>query len=246
MTLPRRICQDLLCALGLLSRLPLPAHDGRGAQASWSYPIAGAMLGALSGGAGILSLGIGLSPNGAALCSLAVAVMLTGALHEDGLADSADGLWGSHLRARRLEIMKDSRTGTYGVIALVLGLLARWIGLSILFEGENAWISVIGTAALSRAAMPALMATLPHARLNGLSHAVGLVPRSCAIIAAAIGVVFAYGCFGWDGTTAIAATAFATVIIARIALAKIGGQTGDILGATQQIAEISILFAITS
>jgi adenosylcobinamide-GDP ribazoletransferase len=243
---PSRAWQDLLSALGLLSRLPLPSHNGRGAEAAWAYPVAGAVLGILAAVAGLIALGLGLAASGAALIALTASVLLTGALHEDGLADTADGLWGSHQRERRLEIMKDSRTGAYGVIALVLSLLARWIGLSALFSVEGSWLAVVGVAALSRATMPMMMAFMPHARANGLSRAVGKPPAHSAGLAALIGGVFACLCLGWSAIGAILIAALVTLIMARIAMAKIGGQTGDILGATQQIAEIGILFAITS
>ncbi|KAA2312066.1 adenosylcobinamide-GDP ribazoletransferase [Pseudooceanicola sediminis] len=241
-----RAWHDLLSALGLLSRLPLPAHSGRGAEAAWAYPLAGAVLGALAGLTGMIALGIGLGAEAAAVITLGVSVMLTGALHEDGLADCADGLWGSHLRERRLEIMKDSRTGAYGVIALVLGLLARWIGLSALLAGDHAWLAIVGIAAVSRGTMPALMATLPHARSTGLSHAIGKAPPICAALAALIGGCIAVLCLGVSGIIAIFIAALAALIIARIAIAKIGGQTGDVLGATQQISEIALLLALTA
>ncbi|MEM8578904.1 MAG: adenosylcobinamide-GDP ribazoletransferase, partial [Pseudomonadota bacterium] len=109
----------LLAAL-LLSRLPLPrvpdAAFAEGARAVWAYPVVGLLLGAFAAGIGALAptpvIGAGLA--------LAAMAMMTGALHEDGLADTADGLWGGQSRARRLEIMKDSRIGAYGVLALIL------------------------------------------------------------------------------------------------------------------------------
>jgi len=120
---------DIPAAIGLLSRLPVPVDTDlatrRGARAAWAYPLAGLVVGALAGLVAQVALWLGLPPSIAALLALAAMIAITGALHEDGLADSADGLWGGWDRARRLEIMKDSRIGTYGVLALGLTLLLR-------------------------------------------------------------------------------------------------------------------------
>ncbi|PJE26204.1 Cobalamin synthase [Pseudooceanicola marinus] len=235
---------DLLSALGLLSRLPLPAHEGRGAPAAWAYPLAGAVLGGPAALAGLLALALSLPPQLAALICLGTSVMVTGALHEDGLADVADGVWGGFDRARRLEIMKDSRIGAYGVIALVLSLLARWSALSLLFATPGAAWAVIAAAALSRAAMPALMAALPHARDTGLSRAVGRCSVPVAALAAFIGAVLALILLGWIALPALLVAALVTLALARIASAKLGGQTGDVLGAAQQLAEIAVLLVL--
>lgn len=237
---------DLLSALGLLSRLPLPAHHARGAEASWAYPLAGAVLGGIASLIGLLASALGLPAAAAAVLTLTISVLLTGALHEDGLADTADGLWGGQTPARRLEIMKDSRIGAYGVIALVLALLVRWIGLTTLFEGPDAWVTIVGVAALSRAVMPVLMATLPHARTNGLSRAIGRVGPRQAGVSAGLGILLAYLCFGLTATAALLFVALVTLAMARLAMKKICGQTGDILGASQQMAEIAILLTLMS
>lgn len=235
---------DLLSALGLLSRLPLPAHEGRGAPAAWAYPLAGAVLGVLAALAGLAALALSLPPQAAALVCLGTSVALTGALHEDGLADVADGFWGGFDRARRLEIMKDSRIGAYGVIALVLALLARWSALSLLFSAPGGAWAVLAAAALSRAAMPALMAALPHARDNGLSRAVGRCSPRVAGGAAGLGAGLALVLLGWAALPALLAVALVTLALGRLAQAKIGGQTGDVLGAAQQLAEIAVLFVL--
>lgn len=240
---------DLVAALSLLSRLPLPATDGtRTAAAAWAYPLAGALLGALAALVGALATGVGLPPLAVSLLVLATLVMLTGAMHEDGLADTADGLWGGWDRAARLEIMRDSRIGTYGVIALVLSLAARGAALWLLYDTSlgAATLALIASAALSRACMPVLMATQPHARHDGLSHRVGQVPMPTAALGAALALCVAVICLG---TALIAPLLWAALVcwgIALIARRKIGGQTGDILGAAQQLSEIAILFALIS
>lgn len=239
---PTRAWNDLLSALGLLTRLPLPAHDARGASAAWAYPLAGLVIALIAGLAGFVALCLSLPPQAAALLALATSIALTGALHEDGLADMADGFWGATTRERRLEIMKDSRIGSYGVLALGLSLIARWTALTALFDHHGALWAMIAAMALSRAAMPALMAALPHARPDGLSRSVGVPPTRTALHGALIAAVLAYLCLGWGGSAAILVTALVAAGTARLAARKIGGQTGDVLGAAQQLTEIAVLF----
>jgi adenosylcobinamide-GDP ribazoletransferase len=239
--------RDMPQALSLLSRLPLPriAHD-RGARAAWAYPLAGVVIGGLAASGGALALWAGLPTPLAALVALALLVICTGALHEDGLADSADGLWGGWTRERRLEIMKDSHIGTYGVIALVLSLGARWAALWLLFDhgSGTAAAAILASAALSRAVMPGVMTALRHARATGLSHSQGRPsPRTAAFgLGIACGVTLVLT--GDAGLWAVIWALIAAGLVARIAQRKIGGQTGDILGATQQMTEIAVLFSI--
>ena len=242
--------QDVMQSLGLLSRLPVrvdaEAAAKRGADASWAWPLAGAILGLIAALTASLSLWLGLGAGIAAALVIAVQIISTGAMHEDGLADSADGLWGGYDRDRRLEIMKDSRIGTYGVLALVLALILRWAALSALLATGHVWGALIGVAALSRAPMGALMGWLPSARPSGLSRSVGQPTRDTVrfgfIAAGAVGFVF-MGLAVVPVAAFIAAVAFAA---GRIALDKIGGQTGDILGATQQLSEITALAVLVA
>ncbi|MEM6896800.1 MAG: adenosylcobinamide-GDP ribazoletransferase [Pseudomonadota bacterium] len=233
--------RDLPAAVGLLTRLPVTV-DGqwaaaRGARAAWAYPLAGLLVGAL-----VCALAAGLSgvlsPGFAAAMALAAGIIVTGALHEDGLADSADGLWGGWTRERRLEIMKDSRIGTYGVLALVLSLLLRWQGLSALI-GAEAWWAIAIIPAVSRGAMVPLMA-LRQARPGGVSAAVGRPPAPTILLALALSalLLLPLGGAGFGVALTLAVTAAAVALIAQV---KIGGQTGDILGASQQITEIAAL-----
>jgi adenosylcobinamide-GDP ribazoletransferase len=221
------------------------SHD-RGARAAWAYPLAGMVIGGLAALAGVLAQGLGLPLPLVALVTLGVLVICTGALHEDGLADTADGLWGGWTRERRLEIMKDSHIGTYGVIALVLSLGARWAALWLLFgDGPaTAAAAIVASAALSRGVMPCVMAVLPHARATGLSHSQGRPAPATA----AVGIGIAFGLTlllaGASGLWAAIWALIAAAAISRIAQVRVGGQTGDILGATQQVVEIAVLFSI--
>ncbi len=238
---------DPLTALSLLSRLPLPAtDDARASEAAWAYPLVGFVIGALAAVIGAVAHGLGLPAALCALLALTALVMLTGAMHEDGLADMADGLWGGWDREARLEIMRDSRIGTYGVVALVLSLSARFAALWLLFESGPALASaaLVGSGTLSRAAMPVLMAALPHAREDGLSHRVGRVTGLTASIAVAVASIIAVLTIGAGFFWAFIWGALVAFALAMIAKRKISGQTGDILGASQQLVEITVLFVL--
>ncbi len=233
---------DLAAAAALLTRLPVPDHRPSGAGAAWAWPLVGGAVAACAALAAALALALGLSPVLAAVIAIATEAVLTGALHEDGLADSADGLFGGRDKARRLEIMKDSRIGTFGALALVLVTLARWGALVTLLQAGD-YGAVIAAAALSRAAMPALMAALPNARGDGLSSLTGRPTPAAAGLAAVAGLAVALVAAGLSAIAMALASAAAAVAVAAVARARIGGQTGDILGAAQQCALVAALAA---
>jgi len=228
---------DIWVAFSLLTRLPTPVDHARagarGAGAAWAYPIVGAALGLMAGGLGWALLSWGISMGMAAAFVLGAQVIMTGAMHEDGLADMADGM-GGFTQERRLEIMKDSRIGAYGAIALVLALLARHAGVSDIAAADLP-LTLAALGAASRALMVAVMAWLPNARTGGLSAQAG---RPEAWPALGVGIVACLVAFGWIGLGAFAGMALAVALIARVAQVRFGGQTGDILGASQQGAEI--------
>lgn len=238
-----RLRDDILTGAGLLTRLPLPDHSSSGIRSAWAWPLIGVVVGGLAVLAGWLAMWAGLSAGAAGIVILTTQIMVTGGLHEDGLADTADGLWGGWTRDRRLEIMRDSRIGSYGVIALVLVLLLRWtVIVQLIAVGQ--WGALAVAAALSRGVLPGVMALVPNARDDGLSKGVGRPDRTLAalslVLALAIGV--AIGSQGILMAT-LAALAVAA-ILSRLAIARIGGQTGDILGAIQVVAEIAVLLAL--
>jgi adenosylcobinamide-GDP ribazoletransferase len=240
---------DIPAALGLLSRLPLGVDidraTARGAKAAWAYPVAGLIIAVLACLVGQMTIWLGAAPALTAGLVLAACVIMTGAMHEDGLADTADGLWGGWDKARRLEIMKDSHIGAYGVIALVIGLGLRWQALVIVVAADVMWGAVMAAAILSRAVMVPVMARLPHARDTGLSHMVGRPSIATARLAEAVGAFATLVLFGLSGLWLIGVAALGAFECAAIARHKLGGQTGDILGATQQITEIALLFTLT-
>ena len=242
---PRFDPRDIFTALGLLSRLPVPGDDARGAASAWAWPLAGlavALPAALIAGT---ALHLGLSGGAAAGLALLAQCVLTGALHEDGLADSADGFWGGWEKPRRLEIMKDSHIGTYGVLALILITLLRWQALASLFSAGHVLVPLLIAAALSRAPMAVVMAALPNARGTGLSQSVGQPPRQTALAACILALAIAVLLAGFGGALTAVPVALTTLAVMAIARAKIGGQTGDVLGATQQLTDCAALLVLS-
>ncbi len=236
-----QLVQDLRAGFELLTRLPVPASaQAPRSDAAWCWPIVGVVVSALGLGCAVLATQIGLPVATAALILMAVTAVVSGAMHEDGLADCADGFYGARDKTRRLEIMKDSQIGSYGTLALLLVILMRWTALTALLAA-GAFGQIILAAAFSRAMMAVVMATVPNARGTGLSQLVGRpsVPAAAVAFAmAAVGGVLAVGFRTL--TLGLVAMGFAA-LVAWIARAKIGGQTGDVLGSVQQISELGIL-----
>ncbi len=233
--------RDVLAAFGLLSRIPVPFAPARPA-AAWAWPLVGLGIGGAGAGVGFLALAAGVSGGVAAVLVIAVQGVLTGALHEDGLADCADGFFGGHDRARRLEIMKDSQIGSFGALALMLVVLARWAALAGLMAA-GAWGAVIAAAVLARAPMAVLMAVMPNARGTGLSASVGAPPVGAAIGAVGLALALALALAGWVGLVMALVAGLVALAVALVARAKIGGQTGDVLGASAVLAEVCALVA---
>lgn len=243
---PLALPEDIRTACMLLTRLPMTAGatSERMKQAAWAFPLAGLLLALLAGLIGGLGQWSGLPASLTALLVLATVTIISGAMHEDGLADTADGFWGGWDRPRRLEIMKDSHIGTYGVIALLLSFGARWAALVVII-GQGNWLwPVIAVACLSRAAMPVVMHSLPNARTSGLSHHAGRPDRNTVLLGIVIAVTLAVFTTGLLAFKLVILCGLATVAMAALARHKIGGQTGDVLGATQQICEITLLAAL--
>lgn len=241
-----RLPRDILSGFALLSRLPLPNHEGTGAASAWAWPLVGAVLGALGAALATALVWLGVTPGVTAALVLALGAMLTGGLHEDGLSDSADGLYGGWTRERRLEIMKDSRVGSYGVLALVLVSLARWSALTAILVHGGQWEALVTAGALSRAPMALVMSFLPNARGTGLSHATGRPGPVTALVGLGLAVVVALVLTGWTAVPLVLAVLIVTLWLALTALRRIGGQTGDILGATQQLAEVTCLAVLSA
>jgi adenosylcobinamide-GDP ribazoletransferase len=239
---------DLQQAAGLLTRLPLgpgataTPETPRAGHAARCYPLVGAGIGAAAAFAYGLGAWLSLPPFACALAALTVAMLLTGALHEDGLADVADGFGGGRDRSRKLEIMRDSRIGSYGVLALILVTAARGGSLAALAEPAAAAAALVAAHSLSRCGLAAIMWALPPARRDGLAVATGRPGGGDAIAAIVIGLVAAFLLLEVTvALTAVIATATLQLVIAMQARRQIGGITGDVLGAAQQLGEAAVL-----
>ena len=150
-----------------------PLDNGQIATASWALPVAGLVVGLAGAIVYAVSRRIGLPSDPAAVLALSVTVLVTGAIHEDGLADTADGLGGGTSREQKLEIMRDSRIGTYGACALVLSLLARWSALTNIAEPASVATALVAAHIAARAQLPVFMWLIPPARSDGLSAGAG-------------------------------------------------------------------------
>jgi adenosylcobinamide-GDP ribazoletransferase len=210
------------------------------------FPLAGLVVGLLGGLVFAGATALGLPPLLAAVLAIATLVALTGALHEDGLGDLADSL-GASSRTRKLEIMRDPRVGSFGVIAIVLALTAR-IGAITALDGPALVIAALAAAAaLSRALMPVAMLVLPQARSDGLAVRAGRPHPARVAAGAAIAILMTLILLPpGTGVAAILAATLAGVLVALLAWRQLGGITGDVLGAVQQLAEIAFLFAVTA
>ncbi len=241
---------DLRIGISLCTRLPVGStaslNDGEVARARWAFPVAGILVGLAGALAYWLAIRLNVAPIPAAALALAATMALTGAMHEDGLADSFDGM-GGKTREQKLEIMRDSRLGTFGALALVVTLLLRWSTLADIAEPRYVAIALICANASARAGMTAFMHLVPLARPDGLSSDAGRAPGQCVAAALAIGIFCLLFGFGAKGAMiSLLLLAFAGIITARIAIRQIGGQTGDVLGAFEQVGEAIVLLIAAS
>ncbi len=240
---------DIPVTLVLLTRLPVPTLPQhvfkRQSRAAWAFPIIGAIVGCLGLLVGQIGLGAGLPPLACAALIVATLIVTTGAMHEDGLADTFDGFWGGFTKERRLEIMKDSHIGTYGVLALLLSQLIRITAIVALLNAGLA-MGILAACIFSRSLMPVPMALLANARSSGLGQSVGAPPADAVLTGLGLAVLLAILLVG---SKAILPCLFAPLVAGGLwatAKVKIGGQTGDVLGATQQISEIAFLLTLAA
>jgi adenosylcobinamide-GDP ribazoletransferase len=241
---------DLRTAVAFLTRLPMP-HPTEPMPANFiraqrMFPIVGAAIG---GAVGLVCLGMrmmGVPDLAAAALALGASAILTGALHEDGLADVADGFGGGRDPAAKLEIMRDSRLGTYGALILMVSFAAKLAALAAL---PDAFVvqSLIAAHALARGVLPAMAMRLPYARKDGLAANAGRPDATTAAIAGALALVIALLSLPWSGALGAAVVAAACAIgMAWLAQRQIGGQTGDVLGGAEQVGETAILVLLAA
>ncbi|MFK7791774.1 MAG: adenosylcobinamide-GDP ribazoletransferase [Devosiaceae bacterium] len=254
---------DFYRTLRFATRLPLPQlqreEDDPIVSADGFAPafaLTGLVPGLVGGLTITLALALRAEPLLTALLAVATMIMVTGALHEDGLADCADGIGGGRTVERKLEIMRDSAIGTYGVLALILsvGLRAAALASIAMFSPLAGLTALLATQTLSRAMAMLAASNLAHARKDGAAAALGSPSHRAAQAALAVGTMIALvsllaGLGLSAGIVAALACAIAmlgaTIWASHIARTHIGGQTGDILGAIQQLCDLAGLLVIS-
>lgn len=253
----RRMMEEFLLAQTLLTRIPAPKFEletqANHGSAFWAYPIIGALVGAIGavGYAGALYVGLGAQVS--VVIAMAAMVLATGAFHEDGFADYCDGVGGGLTRSKKLQIMRDSRLGTYGATALLF-----WFALTAILYAELAtatWQPHLGgmaavficVSALQRACIGVPLLLLSPARDDGLTAdspptSLGLVAIAFAIVTVACAVCFGVG----TGLMVVALAIGASLLMTWNASKYLRGRTGDALGATATVAGIVALAALAA
>jgi adenosylcobinamide-GDP ribazoletransferase len=239
---------EFSASIHFLTRLPLPRHGAAGAaganlaQAVWAFPFAGFVVGLVGALAYLVADRLVLFSWPAAALAVAATLFVTGALHEDGLADTADGFGGGDTHERKLEIMRDSRIGTFGVCALIISLLVRTDAIASLTEPGLVAPALIAAHVGARAVLPFVMFLLPAARTDGLAFAARVPSGVGVAIAAALGFLALLFCLGLGhALVALVALAIVVALMSWLAMRQIGGQTGDVLGVVEQVSEVVIL-----
>lgn len=240
---------DLVAALTLLTRLPV-ARFGKAAapdlaRSVWAFPVVGLLIGAIGALAYWLGHRLGMPPFLAGCWTWAAMLMTTGGFHEDGLADTADGFGGGRTRERKMEIMRDSRIGSYGALALILSLLVRVGAIPALESPHLVAVALILAGMLGRAGMILMLILLRPARHDGMAAGMGEIPRWSATLGLALAAIVPFLCLPTYSAIAVVIFALgAFLALAKLAHAQIGGHSGDVLGAGAVIVECVVFTVI--
>lgn len=249
---------DFRICLAFLSRLPVPAPEGHGATlgaAMRALPAAGLVIGAIGGLVCVAALFVSLPAPLVAMITVAALLFVTGALHEDGLADVADGFGGGVTADRKLDIMKDSRIGSYGVLALICMVMLKIFAImEVLASGVGSFALLAMFAALgawSRTFCVSLMASTANARAQGLAANAGrpgqMAHGTALLTGALAALILLWSTFGFLTTIAVfAASAAAFWLVRKLALRQIGGHTGDVAGTVQVVCETTMLIVLAA
>ena len=213
-------------------------------RAAWAFPLVGLIVGTIGGAVMYGAAHLDLHPLACAFVGLAMMALITGGLHEDGLADVADGFGGGGKKSRILEIMRDSRIGSFGVLALVFGIGIKAGALSGVPGPGIGWVTLIAAAVFSRAVLPIIMATMDTARMDGLSRGAGRPTMVGALVALGLGLIALFAILPMKlAFVAIMLVIPLVGLIVLWAYRRLGGQTGDVLGAVQQVVEMAVIVA---
>lgn len=248
----RSLPTDTLSALAFFSRVPVKPRptefDLRSISGAW--PLAGALLALAPALLFLLASAIRIQSIAAAVLALAAMAFLTGGLHEDGLADTADGFGGGATREKKLELMRDSRLGTYGALALVFSIVLKASALGAI--GLSPWrgaLAIVCVAALSRALALWHWSATEAARSNGMAASAGRPDQESLTVAALTGLaaaVLLLQAFHLAAIVALLLAGAGVGLFSRLAEKQVGGHTGDTIGAAQQITEALLFTGLAS
>jgi len=250
-SLHARLIPEAVTAVRFLTRLPIPGkavhRPDALARAAWAFPIAGLIVGCFAGVTlWVSATAFHLHPLASALLAIGVGAWISGGLHEDGLADTADGFGGGFDRGTKLKIMRDHHIGTFGVLALIIGIGLRAAALASFMGPGLAAVGLVVACVVSRAMMPSVMALLPSAQADGLSRGAGRPTAQVCFVAVLLAAVTILMIAGVEALLPVLGVALlGTLAVAVLAKRQIGGQTGDVLGAVEQVVQTCTLFALT-
>ena len=239
-----KIIDQFLFTLSFFTMIPVKGREFAGlklGQGAWAFPIIGAIIGAWAAVIYSCLLWLHFSPALAAWVAVFMQIILTGGLHEDGLADTADGLASGRNKEQKLAIMRDSRIGSYGVMALVVVLALRANALAEVKVGYDVLAIMAGAGAFSRSLLVLMMRATPPARADGLFVSAGRpsgLQTAIALLIGGVALLLAKPLYFLSATLIMMVIFF----VVRSAVRKnFGGITGDTLGALQQISEATVL-----
>ena len=248
---PKSWGNDVQLALIFLTRVPWKLNEEVAPQALnralRAFPIIGLLVGGFAATVFGLATLLNLPSLVCSLLAVLATILITGALHEDGLADVADGFGGGHTVERKLEIMRDSRVGSYGVLAMVIGVGLRVAALDGFSNWGLASAAIVGAACLSRLAPALLIYCMSPARNNGLAATMDKPDLTIILQATALACGFFLLCTSFTaGFLALGICGLTLYSFGLIAKSQVNGHTGDVCGASQQIIEITALLTLVA
>ena len=244
-----RIVEDLKAAFMLLTRIPVRWNNQSPPDLNrclWAYPVVGMVVALIGicvyGGSAFANFPVEVS----VLLSIAVMIVLTGAFHEDGLADTLDGFGGGAAKEQKLDIMRDSRIGTYGGLGLIIIIGLKVVALWNMSYYQFMTALLIG-ASLSRFMILIILTVLPPAREGGLSVNAGKPSNNAIISGLCVPFLFSFSLMDLKTTLiVIAVSVMFTLLFSRLVFKQVGGFSGDVLGATQQFSEVVVYLTLVS
>jgi len=243
------LIRQLAAGIGLLTRLPVwrvIAQPPKSFAASiWSWPVVGALIGFCGGLVYAACQAEGISVNVAVCWTLLAQLMLTGALHEDGLADTADGFFGGRTRERKLEIMRDSRIGTFGTLALLISTALRAVALVNIASPHLVMIALVISGCLARSAILLVAASVKPARNDGLASGLKYLPYHSIAGGLAFALLLTLALRPSQCILLLIVTISISFCTCRWTINQIGGHTGDLLGATAVLTEVMLLTVLS-